>query len=126
LKKKSEDQSLGVVGRNKAKNELSQHLSEDPLPLRKAKITMEAATKKAEKTKILAQEAQKAAERAKEEALRRAEISRQKALEMEDLFDKAEKFLEEVRSRPGGGQGALWWIERELAEARKYMPKRKQ
>jgi len=53
---------------------------------------MEAATKKAEKTKILAQEAQKAAERAKEEALRRAEISRQKALEMEDLFDKAEVF----------------------------------
>jgi len=26
----------------------------------------------------------------------------------------------------GGGQGALWWIDRELKEARKYLPKRKQ
>jgi len=34
LKKKSEDTNLGVVQRNKAKNELAQHLSEDPLPLR--------------------------------------------------------------------------------------------
>jgi len=41
-------------------------------------------------------------------------------------FDEAEKYLQEVRSRPGGGQGALWWIDRELKEARKFMPKRKQ
>jgi len=46
LEKKSEDANLGVVQRNKAKNELAQHLSEDPLPLRKAKLTTEAATKK--------------------------------------------------------------------------------
>jgi len=25
-----------------------------------------------------------------------------------------------------GGRGALWWIERELSEAKKYLPKRKQ
>jgi len=25
-----------------------------------------------------------------------------------------------------GGKGALWWIERELSEAKKYMPKRRQ
>merc|ERR1711862_1078154 len=41
LKKKSE--TGGVVSRNKAANELAQHLAEDPLPLRKAKITAEAA-----------------------------------------------------------------------------------
>jgi len=125
-KKKSEDTNLGVVQRNKAKNELAQHLSEDPLPLRKAKLTTEAATKKAEKARIAAGLAQIAAEKAKDEALERAEFSRQKALEMESKFAEAERYLEELRSRPGGGQGALWWIERELHEAKKYMPKRKQ
>merc|ERR1711874_272903 len=47
LKKKSE--TGGVVSRNKAANELAQHLAEDPLPLRKAKITAEAAVKRSEK-----------------------------------------------------------------------------
>jgi len=41
----------GVVSRNKAKAELAQLKSEDPLPLRKAKITLEAATKRAEKAR---------------------------------------------------------------------------
>lgn len=50
LKRKS--QEGGVVQQNKAKNELAQHLAEDPLPLRKAKITLEAALKKAEKVSI--------------------------------------------------------------------------
>merc|ERR1712137_860441 len=39
----------GVVSQNKAKAELAQHLAEDPLPLRRAKITQEAAVKKAER-----------------------------------------------------------------------------
>jgi len=50
LEDKSEDGSLGVVQRNKAKNELSQHLAEDPLPLRRAKLTTAAATKKSRKS----------------------------------------------------------------------------
>ncbi len=37
------------MSRNKAKAELAQHLAEDPLPLRRAKITTEAAHKKADK-----------------------------------------------------------------------------
>jgi len=116
---RSEDTNLGVVQRNKAKNELSQHLAEDPLPLRKAKLTTEAATKKAERAVLVARDAADAAEAARQDA-------EAKAREMEVKFDEAERFLEELRSRPGGGQGALWWIERELQEARKYMPKRKQ
>jgi len=51
LKQRSEDQSLGVVQRNKAANELAQLQSQDPLPLRQAKITTEAATKKSRKSK---------------------------------------------------------------------------
>jgi len=133
LERKSEDSNLGVVQRNKAKNELAQHLGEDPLPLRRAKLTTEAATKKAEKARIAAEQATARAEeahreavRAEEAAVEKAELARLKAVECEDKFAEAEKFLEEVRSRPGGGQGALWWIERELTEARKFMPKRKQ
>jgi hypothetical protein len=38
-----------MVQRNKAANELAQLKGEDPLPLRKAKITQEAALRKVEK-----------------------------------------------------------------------------
>jgi hypothetical protein len=47
----------GIVQQNNAKAELAQHLSEDPLPLRKAKITLEAATKAAEGARQVAEEA---------------------------------------------------------------------
>ena len=112
LKRKSTEG--GVVQQNKAKNELAQHLAEDPLPLRKAKITLEAALKKAEKAryaqlirsdqlilrlilipfkKIRApfEAARKIAEEAEEEA-------RQKVAE-------AEAYFEEVRSKPGTPHG---------------------
>jgi len=112
LKKKSEDTNLGVVQRNKAKNELAQHLSEDPLPLRKAKLTTEAATKKAEKARIVAEDDANNAEA--------------KLRDAEAKFDDAQRYLEEIRSTTGGGEGALWWIDRELKEAKKYLPKRKQ
>lgn len=147
LKQRSEDQSLGVVQRNKAANELSQLKSKDPLPLRQAKITTEAATKKAQKARTLAEEAHarslefahaaekskheaeqaaRDAEAAKQEAEEKAEEARQRMEEAEKAFRDAEAYLEELKSNPGGGQGALWWIERDIAEARKYMPKRKQ
>jgi len=119
LTTRSEDPNLGVVQRNKAKNELSQLLAEDPLPLRRAKITTEAATKKAEKAVIAAQDAANQARDARAEA----EV---KVVECFAKFQEAENYLEELRSRPGGGQGAIWWINRELTEAKKYLPKRRQ
>merc|ERR1712063_88876 len=60
LKRKSEEG--GVVSRNKAANELAQLLSEDPLPLRRAKITQEAAVKKAERAAKASADATQAAE----------------------------------------------------------------
>merc|ERR1712232_784913 len=66
LEKKS--QEGGVVSRNKAANELAQLLSEDPLPLRRAKITAEAAVKRAEKTANAAASARKSAEDSATEA----------------------------------------------------------
>ena len=49
LEKTKNDESIGVVKRNKAANELDQLLSEDPLPLRKAKINQAATVRKMEK-----------------------------------------------------------------------------
>jgi len=147
LKQKSEDQNLGVVQRNKAANELSQLQAKDPLPLRQARITTEAATKRAQKARLSAEEshakaeeeasmaeeakheaerAARAAEDAKKEAERKAEEARERMAEAEQAFKAAEAYLEELKSNPGGGQGALWWLERDLAEARKYLPKRRQ
>jgi len=102
LKRKSEEGS--VVQKNKAKNELAQHLGEDPLPLRKAKITLEAAVRKSERAEKAAEEARIAAEKS---------------------LEQAQAYLDEVKSKPGGGQGALWWLTRELHEARAYMPSSK-
>jgi len=126
LTTRSQDQSLGVVQRNKAANELAQHLSQDPLPLRQAKITTEAATKKAERANLAAIESAKEAHRSSLQAQKSAEEAREKAQEAENMCADAERFLEEVRSRPGGGQGALWWIDRELQEVKKFLPKRRQ
>jgi len=106
LERKSEEG--GVVSRNKAKAELAQHLATDPLPLRRAKITCEAAVKKAERTAAEAAEARAAADAALEAATQR--------------LAEAEAYLQEVKSKPGSAGGAIWWIDRELHEQRKYLP----
>jgi len=106
LEKKS--QEGGVVSRNKAANELAQHLAEDPLPLRRAKITTEAAVKKAERARIASEEAAEQAANARVAA--------------ENRVSEAEAYLNEIKSRAGSAQGAIWWIERELHEQRKYLP----
>merc|ERR1712232_1267827 len=137
LKKKSE--TGGVVSRNKAANELAQHLAEDPLPLRKAKITAEAAVKRSEKATKATADAREAAEKAAVEATnarKAAEDAREasakaKAVAEAALDDaskklqEAEDYLEEVKSKPGCAHGALWWIERELHEQKAYLPESK-
>lgn len=111
LEKKIEDPSLGIVKKGRAKAELASLKAEDPLPLRRAKINQSAAVRKSER-------AAKAATKAREEA--------EKALkDAEDAFKAAEDFLEEVKMRTGSAAGGLWWIERELHEAKKYLPGKK-
>jgi len=92
------------VSAMRAKNELAQHLAEDPLPLRKAKLSTEAATKKAERARTKQEEAvQECAKR----------------------LGDAEAFLQTVISKGSGpALGTLWWIERELKEKKKYLPKK--
>jgi len=153
LTQKSEDESLGLVARNRAKNELAQHLSEDSLPLRRAKITLEAATKKATKSRLVAdaakdlavqakQEADNAkakadqakneadrakaeADHAKVEADNAAVAAEQAVQETEQKLQEAQDYLEEVKSKSGNGLGSVWWLERQLEEKKKYMPKNK-
>eukprot|EP01090_Pellita_catalonica_P003704 TRINITY_DN1336_c0_g1_i1.p1 TRINITY_DN1336_c0_g1~~TRINITY_DN1336_c0_g1_i1.p1 ORF type:complete len:301 (-),score=116.21 TRINITY_DN1336_c0_g1_i1:103-1005(-) len=116
----------GIVSRGKAKASLAALLKEDPLPLRRAKITTEAAERKAEKARApfkiareKAEEARAAAEKAREAAEAAVEAAREKLQEAED-------YVEEVRKQPGQPYGSFWWIDRELEEKRKYLPKRKQ
>jgi len=98
------DQSAGGVKRNKAANELAQLKGEDPLPLRKAKLTLGAANKKAEKATAAAQASVAAAEAA---------------------FAEAERQLDAIKKAGGGAaKGRIWWMERELAEKKKFMPKK--
>jgi len=112
LKRQSEEG--GMVQRNKAKNELAQHLGAETLPLRRAKITCEAATKKAERTAAAAAEAAERAVQARHAAEAAVEEAQVKV-------EAAEAYLEEVKNMPGG-EGSVWWIERELHEAKAYMP----
>jgi len=122
----------GIVQQNKAKAELAQHLAEDPLPLRKAKITLEAALKRAEKARApfeAATQAAVAARQGAEQARREAEAARQASEAALDeagrKVEEAEAYLAEVKAKPGSPLGAIWWMEKELAEQKKYLPSSK-
>jgi len=112
LEGKSNDAAASTVNRSKAAAELSQLKAENPLPLRKAKITQEAALRKVEKVRKLAEAARIALE--------------QKVRETETKANEAEAYLIELRKNPANPFGSLWWMERELKEAQKYLPSKKQ
>lgn len=119
LKRKSENPALGQVARNRAKNELEQLLSKDPLPLTKAKTDQAAAVRKAER-------ATKAAEEAR---LKQEESARQAQLAVADANNKLNEAiaaLEEIKKIPDQSYGDIWWMERELTEKKKYLPRSKQ
>mmetsp|Transcript_86579 Transcript_86579/g.129823 ORF Transcript_86579/g.129823 Transcript_86579/m.129823 type:complete len:412 (-) Transcript_86579:10-1245(-) len=143
----------GVVSRNKAKAELAQLQAEDPLPLSRAKITLEAARKRAEKTRApfeaatkIAQEARAAATAAADSAAQAAQAAsnarqaadaaraaseadkQAAAAAVEDAkrrVQEAEDYLQEIKNQPGCAYGALWWIDRELHDAKAYVPESK-
>jgi chromosome segregation ATPase len=116
LRKKGEEGT--TVQQSKAKAELAQHLAQDPLPLRKAKVTLEAARKKAEKARAPFEAATKAAEAARAAAEEALEQTRKRV-------DEAEAYLEEVKAKPGTPHGAIWWLEEELKEQKSFLPERK-
>merc|ERR1712137_920693 len=100
LKRKSEEG--GVVSRNKAANELAQLLSEDPLPLRRTKISQEAAVKKAERAAKASADATTAAE-ASAKSASEARKSAEKAAEKASV---ARKSAEEAAAAAGRAREA--------------------
>jgi len=129
LKAKSEG---GGVAALRAKNELAQHLGEDPLPLRRAKITQEAAVKQCER-------AQKAAAAAEQAAAASAAAAEEKTRELEEATRQQEAALREAEAKrkealdfldrvkaSGAGAGRVWWMKREMYEKQKYLPTAKQ
>jgi len=133
LDDKSKDTSLSSVHRSKASAELAQLKQENPMPLRKAKITQEAALRKVEKERKAAEAATAvAAGKAADAAAKSKALEEQKKkveaayVECENSLKEAQEFLELVKKKGGIPKGSMWWMERELTEAQKYMPKRKQ
>jgi len=126
LEAKSKDQSSTIVQKNKAANELAQLKEENPLPLRKAKITQEAALRKVQKQKKETEDArhlQEAKGKELEKAIRELE---QAYAVLEQKMAEAQEELEKIKSKPGGGKGAIWWLQRELFELDKRLPRAKQ
>ena len=102
--------SDGAVKKGKATQEKAQLLAEDPLPLRKAKITQEAALKRVEKARAPFTAATEAAEAARKAA--------------EQAFVDAQAALDELKKKGGTPHGTVWWMERVLHEKMKFMPKK--
>jgi len=119
LEKKSTDASTGIVARNKAAQELAQLKNTDPLPLRKAKLTAEASLRKVERERKAAEAATKVVEEAKAKITQQVEKTKAETQE-------AENSLEELKKQGGTAKGSIWWMEREVKEAKKYLPKSKQ
>jgi hypothetical protein len=118
-------QEGGVVSRNKAKAELEQLKAEDPLPLRQAKITQDAAVRKSEKAHKAAEQRVKEAEAARlqaEEGARQLEVASKEA---EKKRDEALEYLQRVKAS-GAGAGQVWFLQREMWEKQKSLPKAKQ
>lgn len=105
LQRKKDDPNVGTVSRGRASNELDQLLASDPLPLQRAKINQEATVRKCERSRKAAEEA---------EAKARA------------LLDQAVAMLDELMKTGGVAYGDVWWMNRELTEKKKYLPKSRQ
>merc|ERR1711991_285923 len=101
---KSTNPDLGVVKRNRAAAELAQLKAEDPLPLRRAKITQEASLRKVgkEKKKVEAKEA-----------------------ELEARLEEASAELERASKSSGSAEGAIWFMQKQEHIADTYLPKSK-
>lgn len=139
LKSKALNQSLGIVQRNKAKAELAVLQTQDPLPLRKARIENEHAIKQFEKMREKAELSLKMAD----ETQQKAWASAQKARDAKDFamitateaeyaipiaqgkLDDCKLLLQDLISKQANAFGTIFYIDRELKEAAKFLPKQK-
>jgi len=132
------DDTKGVVKRNRAKAELAVMNTEDPLPLRSARIQNEAAVKRsqksmeisrnaavaAEETKLNSQMTRNLAIKSKNKALEAAKALDQVIPEAQQAFSELRIMLEEMIQKHRESKGLLFYIEREIQDAEQYLPKR--
>eukprot|EP00020_Sapocribrum_chincoteaguense_P013430 CAMPEP_0170734838 /NCGR_PEP_ID=MMETSP0437-20130122/2795_1 /TAXON_ID=0 /ORGANISM="Sexangularia sp." /LENGTH=331 /DNA_ID=CAMNT_0011073161 /DNA_START=98 /DNA_END=1093 /DNA_ORIENTATION=+ len=107
--------SAGGVKGAKAANELAQLKEEDPLPLRKSKITQEAALRKVQKAKAAVEESRRQQEAAQAE-LDAAYV------ELQGKMAECEEELNQAAQKMTAGKGTIAWMKRELHEADFYLP----
>jgi len=127
----SKAEAGGVAGM-KAKNELAQHLAEDPLPLRKAKLNTTAAAKKTEKAKQEAADAVAAAEKSKQVADLAADSADQYRIKAEAAAAEAAKFrlnaedaTANAKRERMASEDAVKEAQKKLAEAEEYLEEQK-
>lgn len=113
LEMKANDASVSTVTRSKAFAELQQLIAEDPMPVQKAVATQKAQLK--------------LVTRKKAQVLAKAKMTS----EHQEQVDEAEKQLESqiqdtaktvsyLGQQGAVNKGTVWWMERQLADARKY------
>merc|ERR1712228_519503 len=113
------DGRLSQMKVNTAKNELAQVEGEDPLPLRKAKLTQKAALKKSKKLLKMVQKEEKKCQAAKDAADTAATAA-------QEALTAAKDALRELKEKGDGvAHGNIWWMEKELEEREKFMPRKK-
>jgi len=118
LEQKSEGSGVAAM---RAKNELAQHLGEDPLPLRKAKLTTEAATKKAEKARVAAEDSSKVAQKAKDEAEAAATQAQAAKAAADNAHKVAQKAKEEAEAAAAQAEADRVAAEAAVVEAEKAL-----
>lgn len=116
-----DDPNAGVVKKGRANAEKEQTLSEDPLPLRKAKITQAASLRKVTKArKVAEEETAKSAAAAETAAKAKDDADAAKGAADAALADAMAQ-LEVIKKKGGSPLGQIWWMERVLQEKQKFM-----
>jgi regulator of protease activity HflC (stomatin/prohibitin superfamily) len=110
-------------------------LAEDDLPYQKAKVTQAAVLKKLTKARNRAETVEAAAQAAAKQAAedkKAAEEAAEAAAQAKVLADEAEAAaaaaqaeaqaqLDELKAQGGTPHGKIWWMERIVAERKKFM-----
>jgi len=108
-------ESKSVVAKGRASQELASLKGADPTPLRRARLTQEASLKRLEKERAVLEAATKVVQ----EQQHKLE-QEQKALSQK--IDEAQAALEELKKRGGVAHGSIWYMEREVQEAKLFLP----
>ena len=134
------NKSNGIVTRNKARAELRIMKQENTLPLRQARLKNENALKKLEKSTKASENARIAAEDAKERvrnAMEDASLAKERAVEAsksaETIIPEARAAIDNLKcmldkmmkNKNGFPWGSIYYIDREVEEAEKFLPKKK-